>query len=265
MRASRRLGFATREQVSPKFPYPGIPILQPFSLKPKPLCETTTLPNGLRIVTQETGRASSSLGLFVNSGSRFETDENAGVSHFLEHMAFKSTPKRSYQRLVRDVEDIGAQVGASSTREYLVYTADVMNTELPNAFDMLMETAFTNSFYDWEVDDQRKVLSYDIENRERNAQQMVTEMIYEAAYGGQNGLGRGLYLPKRNIDKLSASNLAKFVKDHYHPSNMILSGAGVKHEEIVNLAKQFSPSVSSFTSPSAPISTYLVCCCFFLL
>jgi len=72
----------------------GVPALTPASAKPKPVAKTTTLPNGLRVISEETYGASSSLGLFIDAGSRFETDSNNGVSHVLEHMAFKTTTKR---------------------------------------------------------------------------------------------------------------------------------------------------------------------------
>jgi predicted Zn-dependent peptidase len=232
--------FATKQaQLSPTHPFPGIIPLQPFSSKKKPQLQTTTLSNGLKIVTLATERASTSLGLFVNAGTRFETIDNAGVSNFLEHMAFKSTQQRSYQRIVRDVEEMGAQVGATSTREYFVYTVDVMNSELPLALQLLLETGFEPKFLPIEIDEQRKVLIYEKESREKEAQQMVTEMVYEAAFGLTTGLGRSLYIPTKNIESLEIKDLITFFTTHFHPSNMILAGAGVHHEEVVTICNTF--------------------------
>src|SRR5690606_33672157 len=136
VQTSRRF-LASTAQVPPHLELPGIPKLQPFSQKPKPKTEMTVLPNGLRVVSEETYRASSSLGLFVDAGSRYETDANNGVSHLMEHMAFKTTQSRSSLRVVRDVEDMGGNVGAASAREYMVFTADVLRSNLDKATELV--------------------------------------------------------------------------------------------------------------------------------
>lgn len=254
--AGRR--FMSAAQVPPQLEFPGIPKLQPFSAKPKPKTETTTLPNGLRVVSEETYRASSSLGLFVDAGSRYETDANNGISHLLEHMAFKTTQNRSSLRVVRDVEDMGGNVGAASAREYMVFTADVLRSNLDKATELVAETALKPKFTQWDIDDQRKIIRYELEEMEKNAQAMVTEMIFQAAYTDSSPLGRPLYMPRRNIDKIGSEELFAFTNEHFHVNRMILAAAGVEHAELVELAKKYFGSAKTGNAAKAVPTTKYV-------
>jgi len=256
LNTSRR--FLSAAQVPPQLEFPGIPKLQPFSAKPKPKTEMTTLPNGLRVASEETYRASSSLGLFVDAGSRYETDANNGISHLLEHMAFKTTQNRSSLRVVRDVEDMGGNVGAASAREYMVFTADVLRNNLDKATELVAETALKPKFAPWDIDDQRKIIRYELEEMEKNAQAMVTEMIFQAAYTDSSPLGRPLYMPKRNIEKIGTEELKAFTSEHFHPNRMILAGAGVEHAELVDLAKKYFGSVPAGPAAKAVPATKYV-------
>jgi len=245
MRAFNGRRFFSAAQVPPHLELPGTQKLQPFSLKPKPKTEMTTLPNGLRVVSEETYRASSSLGLFVDAGSRYETAATNGVSHMLEHMAFKTTQNRSSLRVVRDVEDMGGNVGAASSREYMVFTADVLRTNVDRATELVAETVLKPKFAPWDIDDQRKIIRSESEELEKNAQATVTEMILQAAYTDSSPLGRPLYMPKRNIDKIGTEQLVDFTNEHFHVNRMILSGAGVDHAELVELAKKYFGSAKA--------------------
>lgn len=250
--------FLSAAQVPPQLEFPGVPKLQPFSAKPKPKTEMTTLANGLRVVSEETYRASSSLGLFVDAGSRYETDANNGVSHLLEHMAFKTTQNRSSLRVVRDVEDMGGNVGAASAREYMVFTADVLRNNVDKATELIAETAMKPKFAQWDIDDQRKIIRYELEEMEKNAQAMVTEMLFQGAYSDSSALGRPLYMPRRNIDKVGASELQAFTNEHFHPNRMILAGAGVEHAELVELAKKYFGSAKAGPAAKAVPTTKYV-------
>jgi len=128
------------------FELPGVPALSPASSKPRPVAQVTTLPNGMRVISEETYGAVSALSLFVDAGSRFETDGNNGVSHMLEHMAFKSTAKRSHARLVRDVEDMGGVVAAQAAREYMTYSVSVLRPNVEQGIELLAETVLAPTF-----------------------------------------------------------------------------------------------------------------------
>jgi processing peptidase subunit alpha len=245
MRSFTSKRFLSAAQVPPHLELPGIPKLQPFSAKPKPKTEMTVLPNGLKVVSEETYRASSSLGLFIDAGSRYETDANNGISHLLEHMAFKTTQNRSSLRVVRDVEDMGGNVGAASAREYMVFTADVLRTNLDRATELVAETVLKPKFAPWDIEDQRKIIRIELEEMEKNAQAMVTEMIFQAAYTDSSPLGRPLYMPKRNIEKIGSEQLVDFTNEHFQVNRMILAAAGVDHAELVELAKKYFGSAKA--------------------
>jgi processing peptidase subunit alpha len=245
MRSFTSKRFLSAAQVPPHLELPGVPKLQPFSAKPKPKTEMTVLPNGLKVVSEETYRASSSLGLFIDAGSRYETDANNGISHLLEHMAFKTTQNISSLRVVRDVEDMGGNVGAASAREYMVFTADVLRTNIDRATELVAETVLKPKFAPWDIEDQRKIIRIELEEMEKNAQAMVTEMIFQAAYTDSSPLGRPLYMPKRNIEKIGSEQLVDFTNEHFQVNRMILAAAGVDHAELVELAKKYFGSAKA--------------------
>lgn len=94
--------------------------------------------------------------MFIDAGSRYETDETSGVSHLLEHMAFKSTENRSHLRLVRDVEDIGGTVGAASSRECIMYTGECIRNDLETIVDVMADTILRPALKPWDIEAQRE-------------------------------------------------------------------------------------------------------------
>mmetsp|Transcript_8331 Transcript_8331/g.10012 ORF Transcript_8331/g.10012 Transcript_8331/m.10012 type:complete len:481 (-) Transcript_8331:131-1573(-) len=227
--------------------FPGIPALSPASSQAKPETKVTTLSNGLRVASEETYGQVSTIGMFIDAGSRYETDETSGVSHLLEHMAFKSTENRSHLRLVRDVEDIGGTVGAASSRECIMYTGECIRNDLETIVDVMADTILRPALKPWDIEAQREVIGYELEAMEQNAQALLTELLHSAAYGESTPLGQPLWCPERNLGKLDASHLKSFMSKHFLANRMVLSGAGVDHDEFVKLAEKYFSDL-----PSAP-------------
>jgi len=105
-----------------------------------------TLPNQMRVATEATGGETATVGVWIDTGSRYETDATNGVAHFLEHMAFKGTAKRSQTQLEMEVEQMGAHLNAYTSREQTVYYAKVMKSDVPKAVELLSDILLNSTF-----------------------------------------------------------------------------------------------------------------------
>lgn len=165
--------------------------------------ETSTLPNGVRVASQDLDGPVSAVGLFVGSGSRHETPYTAGVSHLLEHLAFKGSALRSKYKMVRDMERSGAMFAASAARETMAYTAEGLREKVPEIVDIVAETAVLpgaavseDGSAEWdaameEIQAQTNVMKTELENFSGDAAGVVTEAMHGAAFHG-NTLGKRL-------------------------------------------------------------------------
>merc|ERR1719454_305624 len=111
----------------------------------------STLPNQLRVASESTGGETATIGMWIDTGSRYESDANNGVAHFLEHMAFKGTAKRSQLQLEMEVENMGAQLNAYTSREQTVYYAKVLKKDVPVAVELLSDI-LTQTHLEMEVE-----------------------------------------------------------------------------------------------------------------
>merc|ERR1719310_1091426 len=116
------------------------------------------LPNKLRVASESTGGETATLGMWIDTGSRYETDANNGVAHFLEHMAFKGTAKRTQLQLETEVENMGAHLNAYTSREQTVYYAKVLKKDVPKAVELLSDILLNSSFSQAAVERERDVI-----------------------------------------------------------------------------------------------------------
>ncbi|KAG6889982.1 hypothetical protein C0995_012942 [Termitomyces sp. Mi166 len=221
-----------------------------------PNVQITTLPNRLRVATDSTPGHFSSVGLYIDAGSRYETPETAGVSHFLDRMAFKSTTTRSEETMSSAVQAMGGQIFCSSTRESIMYQSSHFNSATPTAMSLISDTLLNPSFLEEEIVAQRDAAFY--ENREISSKpdMALPEVLHSVAYG-QKGLGNPLLCPVERIDSIDGSSLRAAMKEWYRPERMVIAGAGMHHKELVELAdKHFSSLKSGLVlSPQTRTST----------
>ena len=180
---------------------PGIP--DPIDIEPPQpgAVETTALPNGVRVISQDNGGAVSSLALFVGAGSRHETPYSSGVSYLLERLAFKGSGTRSKYRMIRDMERTGAMFTASASREMLAYSSEGLRTKVPDMVDLVCDTAVIPAAsnvepdsFEWdnameEIKQQTIVMQDELSNFMKDSAGVVTEAIHSAAFHG-NTLGK---------------------------------------------------------------------------
>ncbi len=197
-----------------------------------------TLPNGLRIVTEHMpGLQSAALGVWVNAGGRHERLEQNGIAHFLEHMAFKGTHRRSALQIAEEIEDVGGYINAYTSREATAYYARVLKDDVPLALDLIADIVLNPAFDPSEIEIERGVILQEIGQAADTPDDIIFDWLQEVAYPGQ-ALGRTILGPAERVRAFHRTDFTDFVAEHYGPSQLILSAAGaVDHDEIVRLAE----------------------------
>lgn len=198
----------------------------------------TTLPNGLRIVTEAMpGLASAAVGIWVQAGARHERPEQNGIAHFLEHMAFKGTATRSALQIAETIENVGGYINAYTSRETTAYYARVLEADVPLALDVIADIVLNPAFDTREIEVERHVILQEIGQALDTPDDVIFDWLQEAAYPDQ-ALGRPILGPAERIARYGAADFRDFVAGHYGPGQMILSAAGaVDHDRLVAQAE----------------------------
>jgi len=214
--------------------------------------QITTLANGFRIVTEPMpGLASAAVGIWVTAGARHETAEQNGIAHFLEHMAFKGTAKRSALQIAEEIEDVGGYINAYTSREMTAYYARVLEADVPLALDVIADIVLNPAFERREIEVERHVILQEIGQAADTPDDVIFDWLQEATYPDQP-LGRPILGPAERIAKYSARDLKRFVKAHYGPGQMILAASGaVHHETLVALAESLFGALPALLMPEA--------------
>lgn len=214
---------------------PNIPALETVRSS-RTATQLTTLPNGLRVVTQSSNSPVASIGAFVDAGSRYETRESAGISHFLEIMALKSTSNRSDFRLVREMLKMGVSLQASASREHFLYTADALKDFVPAVVGTLGDLMQNNVFHLEELMEEKEIYEERYSEREGATEQLMMEAVHEAAYLN-NTLGNPLWAPKWNLPSFTPETLKSYQSQFFTPKRMVIAGVGVEHSDFVQLVQ----------------------------
>ncbi len=217
--------------------------------------ELHRLSNGFRIVTEHMpGLKSASLGVWVNAGGRNERIEQNGIAHFLEHMAFKGTKKRTALQIAEEIEDVGGFINAYTGREMTAYYARVLEPDVPLALDVISDILLNPVFDADEIEVERGVILQEIGQALDTPDDVIFDWLQESAYPDQ-AIGRTILGPSERIRSFSRADLQTFVQENYAPESMILAAAGaVDHDEIVRLAEEafghLAPSKHNLVTPA---------------
>ncbi len=193
--------------------------------------------------------ATATLGIYVDAGSVYESQANAGVSHLLEYMAFRTTANRTQLRVVREAEAVGASVLASASREQMVYSIDTVRPAVPEALELLADAVLNPKFQGWAVAEQVERMRADVKRLADNPQAALLEALPTVAFTG--GLARPLVAPADALGALDADAAAAFYAANYTAPRMVLAGAGVGHAELVALAEPLLAAAAP-GAPGAP-------------
>ncbi len=197
-----------------------------------------TLPNGFRVVSERMPLLqSASIGIWVLAGGRNERIEQNGIAHFLEHMAFKGTEKRSALEIAEAIEDVGGYLNAYTSREATAYYARVLEDDVPLALDVLADIVLNPVFDPTEIEVERGVILQEIGQVLDTPDDVIFDWLQEQAYPEQP-LGRTILGPTERVRAFGRADLENFVAEHYGPGQMILSAAGaVDHDALVKTAE----------------------------
>jgi predicted Zn-dependent peptidase len=198
-----------------------------------------SLSNGFRIVTEHMpGLQSASIGLWVLAGGRHERVEQNGIAHFLEHMAFKGTKRRTALQIAEEIEDVGGYMNAYTSREVTAYYARVLQADVPLALDVIADIVLNPVFDAREIEVERGVILQEIGQALDTPDDIIFDWLQEKAYPDQP-LGRTILGPAERVRAFSREDLAAFVAEQYGPGQMILSAAGaVDHDALVREAEK---------------------------
>ncbi|KAI0931563.1 hypothetical protein AcW1_001066 [Taiwanofungus camphoratus] len=214
-----------------------------------PPVQITTLPNKIRVATESTPGHFSSVGLYVDAGSRYETPSTSGVSHFLDRMAFKTTGLRSDADMSSAIDKLGGQILCSSSRESIMYQSSHFHQATPLAVSLIADTVLNASFLPEEIDAQREAARYEIREVSAKPEMILPEILHEVAYDNRT-LGNPLLCPEHQIDLIDESIMRQSMKDWYRPERIVIAGAGMQHEELVELADKYFSSLKYVPMPA---------------
>jgi len=190
------------------------------------MIETITLPNGARVLTETIpGVRSAALGFFVGVGSRHEGAEENGAAHFIEHMLFKGTERRTAAQLAMDMDAIGGQVNAYTTKEYTCFYARSLDAHLDRSLDILSDMLFCSRFAQEDVETERGVILEEIGMYEDAPEDLVAERLAGAVYKG-TPLARPILGRSATLSGMTGEWLRGWQRTHYRPGALVASLAG---------------------------------------
>jgi predicted Zn-dependent peptidase len=198
----------------------------------------TVLPNGLRILTEAVPAVRSvSFGIWVGVGSRDESPALAGVSHFLEHLLFKGTKRRSALDISAQIEAVGGETNAFTTKEYTCYYARVLDTDLPLAVDVMCDLVCDSVLAEADVETERGVILEEIAMHDDEPGDEVHDLLASAVYG-EHPLGRLVSGTEATISPMTRTQIHGFYRRRYTPPHIVVSAAGqLDHETVVELVR----------------------------
>jgi predicted Zn-dependent peptidase len=201
----------------------------------------TIFKNGLTLLTERRrGFRSLSIGIWVKTGTRHETPREAGISHFLEHMLFKGTETRTALHIAREIDQVGGDFNAFTTREYTCFHILMLDRDSKLGIDILSDVILNSNFEAEELERERKVILQEISMVEESPEELVHDIFFELIYG-KHGLGRPILGSEHSIRRLKRADVIKFFRKYYRPDQMIVSVSGdLSHGAIV---KQLKPLI----------------------
>ncbi|WP_256888270.1 M16 family metallopeptidase [Acidomonas methanolica] len=198
----------------------------------------TRLPNGLTIVTERMTRVETvSFGAYVSTGARHEKATENGVSHFLEHMAFKGTTTRSAARIAEEIENVGGHINAYTAREQTAYYVKLLKEDLPLGVDIIGDILTHSTFLAEEVERERGVILQEIGQANDTPDDIVFDHFQETAYPGQP-MGRAILGTEDLVAGMSRETLTGYMREHYTSRNMVIAAAGnLHHDQVLDLVQ----------------------------
>ncbi len=217
----------------------------------------TRLPSGLTVVSEHMPRVETvSIGAYVNAGTRHEAAEENGVSHFLEHMAFKGTERRDAAAIAREIENVGGHLNAYTAREQTAYYAKVLKEDLGLAADILGDILSHSTFIPEELERERGVILQEIGQANDTPDDIVFDHFQTTAYVNQ-AMGRPVLGTEETIRSMPRETLMAYMRRHYGPKRMVVAAAGaLDHDELLDLVQRHFADLPEAAPASAEPARY---------
>lgn len=203
--------------------------------------KVTTLENGLRVASEPKFGQFCTVGVCIDSGSRYEVAYPSGVSHFLEKLAFGATQKfDSKDAILKRLEEFGGICDCQATRDTFLYAASVDSRGLEATLEILGDVVLRPRVTDEELEMTRMAITYELEdaNMRPDQEPLLVEAIHAAAFGG-NTLGLPKLCPEKNLESISRNVLMSYLRNYHSPERMVVAGVGIEHDRLVEAAQKF--------------------------
>jgi predicted Zn-dependent peptidase len=209
--------------------------------------EVSRLPSGLIVVTDTMPHLeTTSLGVWIASGSRHEAPEEHGISHFLEHMAFKGTTRRSARQIAEEIEAVGGDLNAATGIETTAYYARVLRADVPLALDVLSDILSEPTFDPDELTREKNVIIQEIGATEDTPDDLIYELLQATAFPDQ-AIGRSIMGTRATVKNFDRKRLRAHLVTHYRAPNMVIAAAGaLEHDAVVD---EVNRRFESFAGP----------------
>ena len=211
----------------------------------------TRLPSGLLVVTETMDRVETvSFGAYVASGTRNETEAENGASHFLEHMAFKGTERRTASQIAEEVENVGGHINAYTAREQTAYYVKLLKEDLALGADIIGDILTHSAFAPEELERERGVILQEIGQANDTPDDIIFDHFQQAAFPDQP-MGRPTLGSEKGIKKMKRNALVGYMKTHYAAQNVVVAAAGnLQHDTVVDLVRAHFQDLPSDAPPA---------------
>jgi predicted Zn-dependent peptidase len=187
--------------------------------------QQAVLPNGLVVITEPMEHVHSvSVGIWLRSGSRREPAQLNGISHFIEHMVFKGTTRRSAEDIAREVDSVGGMLDAFTSKEMVCFNTRVLDEHLPKAFDVLSDMVLDPKFAEDEIEREKSVILEEIRMTQDNPEDLVHE-LFTQNFWAPHALGKPILGTPETVSSFSREALGDWFDDWYAPDNMVITAA----------------------------------------
>jgi predicted Zn-dependent peptidase len=203
------------------------------------MVQQTTLDNGIQVITEEISYVHSvSVGIWVQAGSRDEHSGENGISHFIEHMLFKGTKRRSAHQIAKEIDAVGGVLNAFTSKEFSSFYAKVLAEHLPVALDLLFDLYLNSLFSDEELEKERQVIVQEISMVEDTPDEYIHD-LFSQSFWPHHPLGFPILGRLDTISRMNRDKLLKFFREHYLRAKPIIVAAGnLKHENLLRPVKE---------------------------
>ena len=200
----------------------------------------TVLPNGIRIISENIPHVQSfSLGFWFDVGSRDENKKNNGITHFIEHMLFKGTKKRSPRRIAEEIESYGGYLNAFTSKENTCYYGRGLISSLPRTFDVISDMIQNSAFKSAEIKKETGIVIDELDDINDNPEELIFDKFEEILFAG-NSLSMPIIGTEKNIRGFSQKDLFSFIDQKYSFNNMLIAASGnVEHEKLIRLIDKY--------------------------